>query len=573
MDYVNILLGLFFTWFLVNGLMSLRRRKISKKLPPGPFPLPIIGNLHLLGNHPHKSLAQLAKIHGPIMNLKLGQLITVVISSSVVAREVLQKQDLTFSNRFVPDVVHVRNHSDFSFVWLPVNSRWRTLRKIMNSSIFSGNKLDGNQHLRSKKVQELIDYCQKCAKNGEAVDIGRATFGTTLNLLSNTIFSKDLTNPFSDSAKEFKELVWNIMVEAWKTQFGGLLSFPLRKFDPQGIKRRMTNYFTKFLGLISGLIDERLKERNLRDNANIDVLDALLNISKRTQKRLTGIKSSSCLVSLFPTPFLPFIIICPFLYLLIFHRCKVSDLNGEGSYVGGRVQLNHTPLQIGCDRLTVSNKPRNYGDSYSSFRTCLQGLILHLNTLEWANGRTTSRIHTLLAKKHKKTISQHICTSKKIKIKKLLEHFLSFGAIVKKNLPIPPGGFSSSLFHVKWRKTLSCLGYIIPKDSQVLVSVWAIGRNSDLWENPLVFKPERFWESEIDIRGRDFELIPFGAGRRICPGLPLAIRMIPVALGSLLNSFNWKLYGGIAPKDLDMEEKFGITLAKAQPLLAIPTPL
>ncbi|WMV14981.1 hypothetical protein MTR67_008366 [Solanum verrucosum] len=77
----------------------------------------------------------------------------------------------------------------------------------------------------------------------------------------------------------------------------------------------------------------------------------------------------------------------------------------------------------------------------------------------------------------------------------------------------------------------------------------------------------------LDLRGWDFELIPFGAGRRICPGLPLAIRMIPVTLGSLINTFNWKLHGGIAPNDLDMEEIFGITMAKAQPLLAIPTPV
>ncbi|CAI9766824.1 unnamed protein product [Fraxinus pennsylvanica] len=73
--------------------------------------------------------------------------------------------------------------------------------------------------------------------------------------------------------------------------------------------------------------------------------------------------------------------------------------------------------------------------------------------------------------------------------------------------------------------------------------------------------------------GRDFELIPFGAGRRICPGLPLAIRMVPVMLGSLSNSFDWKLEGGIAPKGLNMEEKFGITFQKANPLRAVPTPL
>ncbi|KAG5588681.1 hypothetical protein H5410_049115 [Solanum commersonii] len=72
------------------------------------------------------------------------------------------------------------------------------------------------------------------------------------------------------------------------------------------------------------------------------------------------------------------------------------------------------------------------------------------------------------------------------------------------------------------------------------------------WEDPLVFKPER-----------------------ICPGLPLAtLRMVPVMLGSLLISFDWKLEEATStPKELDMEEKFGITLAKARPLRAIPSPI
>ncbi|WOH02382.1 hypothetical protein DCAR_0521771 [Daucus carota subsp. sativus] len=66
-------------------------------------------------------------------------------------------------------------------------------------------------------------------------------------------------------------------------------------------------------------------------------------------------------------------------------------------------------------------------------------------------------------------------------------------------------------------------------------------------------------------------LIPFGAGRRKCPGLPLAMRMVPVMLGSLINCFDWKVEGEIAPGGLDMEDKFGITLAKLYPLHAVPT--
>ncbi|WMV17192.1 hypothetical protein MTR67_010577 [Solanum verrucosum] len=112
---------------------------------------------------------------------------------------------------------------------------------------------------------------------------------------------------------------------------------------------------------------------------------------------------------------------------------------------------------------------------------------------------------------------------------------------------------------------------LVPR--KVLINVWAIGWDSTLWEDPLVFNPDRFQDSKLDVRGQDFELIPFGAGRRICPGLPLAIRMIPIMFGTLLNTFKWKTEGDIAPKDLDMEEKFGLTLAKLRPLRAVPLPL
>ncbi|XP_060193664.1 geraniol 8-hydroxylase-like [Lycium barbarum] len=492
MDYMTILLGLFFIWFLV----SLRRTKSSKRLAPGPFPLPVIGNLHLLGDKPHISLTQLAKNHGPIMNLKLGQINTVVISSSVLAKEVMQKQDLAFSNRCVPDSLHACNHSDFSVIFQPANSRWRTLRKIMNSHIFSINKLDASKHLRTKKIQELIDYCYKSGENGEAVDIGRAAFRTSLNLLSNTIFSKDLSDPFADSAKEFKELVWNIMVEAGKPNLVDYFPF-LKMIDPQGIRRRMTVHFTKVLDLMSGLIDERLKERELENHANVDVLDALLNISQDSPEEIDRNHIEQMFLDLFAA---------------------------------------------GTD--TTSN------------------------TLEWAMTELLKNPHTL--EKAQEELAQVIGRGKLVDEADAAQ-LPYLRCVVKETLRIhPPVPF---LIPRKVDEDVEICGYTVPKDSQVLVNVWAIGRDSGLWENPLDFKPERFWELEIDVRGRDFELIPFGAGRRICPGLALAIRMIPVALGSMLNTFSWKLHGEIASKDLDMEENFGITLAKVQPLLVIPIPL
>ncbi|XP_071932550.1 cytochrome P450 76T24-like [Coffea arabica] len=116
-------------------------------------------------------------------------------------------------------------------------------------------------------------------------------------------------------------------------------------------------------------------------------------------------------------------------------------------------------------------------------------------------------------------------------------------------------------------------GFIVPKDIQVLVNVWASGRDPTMWSDPENFEPERFLGSDIDVRGQHFELIPFGAGRRICPGLPLAYRMVHLMLASLIHNIDWKLEDGMKPEDLDMEEKFGLTIQKALPLKAIPVKL
>lgn len=113
-------------------------------------------------------------------------------------------------------------------------------------------------------------------------------------------------------------------------------------------------------------------------------------------------------------------------------------------------------------------------------------------------------------------------------------------------------------------------GYVVPKDAQILCNLWAMGQDSNVWSDAQTFRPERFLDVGIDYKGRDFELIPFGAGRRICPALPLAHRMLHLMLGGLIYRFDWKMEKGMRPEDMDMTDKFGITLQKNLPLMAIP---
>lgn len=141
-------------------------------------------------------------------------------------------------------------------------------------------------------------------------------------------------------------------------------------------------------------------------------------------------------------------------------------------------------------------------------------------------------------------------------------------AILKETFRLHPA--APFLLPRKAERDVELGGYVIPKGAQVLVNVWAIGRDPRTWENPEAFSPERFLGLEIDVKGRNFELTPFGGGRRICPGYPLALRMLFLMLGSLINCFDWKLEGGMKPEDMDMDDKFGITLEKACPVRAVP---
>ncbi|KAH7863635.1 hypothetical protein Vadar_020188 [Vaccinium darrowii] len=114
-------------------------------------------------------------------------------------------------------------------------------------------------------------------------------------------------------------------------------------------------------------------------------------------------------------------------------------------------------------------------------------------------------------------------------------------------------------------------GYTIPKDTRVLLNVWAIHKDPQAWDDPSEFKPERFLSdaSKWDYNGNNFEFLPFGSGRRICAGIPLAEKMVIYLLASFLHSFNWEVPQG---EEIDLSEKFGIVMKKSTPLIAIPTP-
>ncbi|KAK9726670.1 hypothetical protein RND81_05G229600 [Saponaria officinalis] len=115
-------------------------------------------------------------------------------------------------------------------------------------------------------------------------------------------------------------------------------------------------------------------------------------------------------------------------------------------------------------------------------------------------------------------------------------------------------------------------GYDIPARTLVMINAWAIHRDATSWDEPEEFKPERFLDSAVDYKGQDFNLIPFGSGRRGCPGIYFAISNIELALANLVNKFNWRLPDGVDGTSLDMMEYPGLTAHRAVPLMALAIP-
>lgn len=96
--------------------------------------------------------------------------------------------------------------------------------------------------------------------------------------------------------------------------------------------------------------------------------------------------------------------------------------------------------------------------------------------------------------------------------------------------------------------------------------MWAIGRDPESWDNPEKFMPERFMGSCVDFRGNNFEFLPFGAGRRSCPGIHMGVVTVELALANILYCFNWEVPNGMNEGDINMDVKPGVTVHKKNPL-------
>ncbi|KAK7299942.1 hypothetical protein RJT34_10772 [Clitoria ternatea] len=189
-------------------------------------------------------------------------------------------------------------------------------------------------------------------------------------------------------------------------------------------------------------------------------------------------------------------------------------------------------------------------------------------TVEWAFSEMLKNPRVL--KRAQEEVRQYFGNKGYVHEDVSLEELKYLNSVIKETLRLHPP--APLLVPRECDETCEINGYTIPVGTQVFVNAWAIGRDPKYWTEGDNFYPERFLHSPIDYKGSNFEFIPFGAGKRICPGILFAEPAIQLPLAQLLYYFDWELPFGISHENFDITEAFGTTVRRKNDLFVIPIP-
>ncbi|CAK9254887.1 unnamed protein product [Sphagnum jensenii] len=497
----------------------LLRKSSRMRLPPGPWPWPVVGNLLQLcqgGKNLHKTFASLAQQYGPIVYLRLGSVHTVVVSSPVMAKEFLKTHDQEFQYRPKPTLAAeiLMGNKGMVTTGGPLS---RHLRRICLTELFATKQLQSFESMRTKEINNTINDIHMESEEGKVVDLKSRLSSLGINILTHMMFRKRYFGVDESKHNEihcFKEV---------------------------------TTKVPHWLGIL--IISDYIP-------------------SLRWLVRLQGIEASLHALRHKKSQFIQ--------KLIAEHKNLTIEVDQVKD--SGNENVAKTPKDF-VDILLSA--PQEDGTGNLSDET-IETLILEMLaggaetsslTIEWAMAELIR--NPMIMKRAQMELETVVGMNRIIEESDL--HKLTYlQAVIKETLRLhPPGPLL-----VPHSSTIKVCGiakdYDIPPHTRVMVNVWAMGRDPSIWERPFEFYPERFLQQGqehhhiateiIDMDENNFKLFPFGSGRRACPGRPLGILVAQIVLARLLHSFHWVLPNHQEPNTLDMSEEFGLTLPRAQPL-------
>ncbi|KAJ0869133.1 putative cytochrome P450 [Helianthus annuus] len=465
--------------------------RTHKNLPPSPWKLPIIRNLHLVGKNYHRSLRKLARKHGPLMLMHLGSVPVVVVSTAHAAQEILKTNELVFLDRGESDIIRKITYGGKDIALSNYGEYWRQLRSIVVLHLLSNKSVQSFQQVREEEMTLMIEKIQETCGSNSVVNFTKLILSFSNDVMCRVALGRKYNGKkFNTMVEQFKQLVVAFSVG----QYIPSLSWV---DELRGLHARSQKIAKEFDEFLEGVIEERLciDTKESVDHQDRSFIDILLEKQKEDE---SGFQFSRDTIKA--------------VILDIFVAATDTTFTAlEWAFS----ELLRNPLVMKTLQkevnLLAQGKPKiNEGD---------------IGKLEYLDAvlKETMRLHA--------------------------------------PAPIIPRASSQDV---------QIMGYEIETGTRIVINVWAIGRDPAIWEEPEEFRPERFLNtSSYDYKGSHFEFIPFGAGRRGCPGTQFANTLIKLALANVVYKFDLALPGG---ENMDMSESTALTVHRLNHLLLVATP-
>ncbi|CAN1809147.1 Desmethyl-deoxy-podophyllotoxin synthase [Linum perenne] len=470
-------------------------RKIPS--PPGPWKLPVIGNLHQMvlgmGNPlPHRRLRDLAARYGPLMHLQLGEVSTIVVSSGELAQEFLQTNDLNFASRAYLPSAHTIFYQSRNISFGTYGAYWHRMRKICVQELLGANRVRSFLPTMKEEVDKIV---RSVGSTRSSVNVTRMLYSLGYSVISRSVFGET-------QHQEHADAFYPVLKEIIRALEGSCLwdVFPSSNLARVLSEGRLKKLNREFDALLQTIIDDHIAKRSEKKKKNNDVDE------------------------------------------------------GEGFL---DVLLNHTVDQ------DVDVPVTNNDIKAVLLDILLGGSDTFAVVIEWAlselmkNPKAMQKLQTEIRKQvgQKGRVDQDDLGQL---------HYLKL---------VPPGPL---LAPRQAREDTMIHGYQIPEKTRIIINAWAIGRDHLNWAEPDKFDPERFMLDDYATgdytKGLDFSMIPFGSGRRMCPGVHYGMAVLSLCLANLVYCFDWELLDGVMAEDLDMSEDFGIVVRRKKQLVLMAVP-
>lgn len=275
----------FLIWLISTILIrAFFKNRSSKKLPPSPLALPIIGHLHLLAPIPHQALAKLSTRYGPLIHIYLGSVPCIVASSPEVSKELLKTHESSFSDRPQIAAVDYLTYGSQDFSFAPYGTYWKFMKKLCMSQLLGGQTLDLLQPVRRHEIKQFIELLARKAGDGKSVDIGMELIKMSNNVISVMIMSERCSGD-EDEAVAVRKLIQETAELTGKFNLSDYIWF-CKNLDLQGFGKRLKEVRDRFDEMMEKIIDEHQnKRRNSKEASKEgevvrDLLDILLDISE-----------------------------------------------------------------------------------------------------------------------------------------------------------------------------------------------------------------------------------------------------------------------------------------------------